>query len=145
MNTESIVICQLPLSVKPEIAFRDTAHDRVLIGGIVDYRKQLERENIEVFKRVDNVIATEKGYYIAFYEKDINISEEGEEVKPFTGEDGRQKVILMGEDNNPVLVDLAEMVAGEFCPNPNNYKYVDFIDGDSKNCNAYNLVWVEKL
>lgn len=145
MNTEPIVICHLPLKVKPEIAFKDSAKDRGLISAIVSYRKQLEKDNIEVFKRVDNVIATEKGYYIAFYEKDLNISEEGENVKPFTGEDGREKVLLMGEDNTPVLCDLAEMVAKEFCPNPNNYKHVGFIDGDSKNCRAENLVWLEKL
>ena len=65
MNTEPIVICQLPLSVKPEIAFKDTASDRHLISAIVDYRKDLEKQNIEVFKRVNNVIAAETGYFIA--------------------------------------------------------------------------------
>ena len=44
MNTEPIVICQLPLSVKPEIAFKDTASDRHLISAIVDYRKDLEKQ-----------------------------------------------------------------------------------------------------
>lgn len=143
--TEPIVICHLPISVKPEIAFRDTARDRSLITAIVEYRKQLEKDNIEVFKRVDNVIATESGYYISFYEKDLNISEEGEEVKPFTGEDGRQKVLLMGKDNTPILKDLAELVANEFCPNPSNYQFVDFIDGDKTNCKAENLIFVKEL
>ena len=145
MNTESIVICQLPLSVKPEIAFKGTAADSHLVRAIVDYRKDLEKQNIEVFKRVNNVIVTEQGYYIAFYQKDLDVAENGDGVRPFTGEDGREKVILMDENEKPVIKDLAELVANEFCPNPNKYKYVDFIDGDSKNCNAHNLVWVEKL
>ena len=145
MNTEPIVICQLPLSVKPEIAFKDTASDRHLVRAIVDYRKDLEKQNIEVFKRVNNVIAAETGYYVAFYEKDLEVAENGDGVKPFTGEDGREKVILMDENEKPVLKDLAELVANEFLPNPNNYKFVGFIDGDSKNCAAENLIFVEKL
>ena len=56
-----------------------------------------------------------------------------------------EKVILMDENDNPVIKDLAELVANEFVPNPNNYMYVGFIDGDSKNCKAENLQWVEKL
>lgn len=145
MNTEPIVICQLPLSVKPEIAFKDTASDRHLISAIVDYRKDLERQNIEVFKRVNNVIAAETGYFIAFYEKDLDIAENGDGVKAFTGDDGREKVILLDKDDNPVIRDLAELVANEFVPNPNGYLFVGFIDGNSKNCAAENLQWVEKL
>ena len=145
MNTEPIVICQLPLSVKPEIAFKDTASDRHLVRAIVDYRKDLEKQNIEVFKRVNNVIAAETGYFVAFYEKDLNVAENGDGVKPFTGEDGREKVILMDENEKPVIKDLAELVANEFLPNPNNYKFVGFIDGNSKNCAVENLIFVEKL
>ena len=145
MNTEPIVICQLPLSVQPEIAFKDTASDRHLVRAIVDYRKDLEKQNIEVFKRVNNVIAAETGYFVAFYEKDLEVAENGDGVKPFTGEDGREKVILMDENEKPVIKDLAELVANEFLPNPNNYKFVGFIDVNSKNCAAENLQWVLKL
>ena len=51
----------------------------------------------------------------------------------------------MDENEKPVLKDLAELVANEFLPNPNNYKFVGFIDGNSKNCAAENLQWVLKL
>ena len=51
----------------------------------------------------------------------------------------------MDENDKPVIKDLAELVANEFLPNPNNYPYVGFIDGNSKNCAAENLIWTEKL
>ena len=61
--------------------------------------------------KVETYIATETGYFIAFYEKDLDIAENGDGVKPFTGEDGREKVILTDENDNPVIKDLAELVA----------------------------------
>jgi predicted Zn-dependent protease with MMP-like domain len=67
----NIIITTLPLSVGVDVAFRNTVHDNTLIGAIVQYRKKLESEDVEVYKRVNNVIVTEKGYFFAFYESDL--------------------------------------------------------------------------
>ena len=38
---------------------------------------------------------------------------------------------------------VARLVAEEFIPNPNGYKYVGFKDGNKENCSADNLYWKE--
>ena len=39
---------------------------------------------------------------------------------------------------------LHKLVATYFVPNPNKFRYVEFLDGDTLNCNASNLVWTDK-
>jgi hypothetical protein len=39
---------------------------------------------------------------------------------------------------------LKRLVAEAFVPNPNGYKYVRVKDGNTENCDADNLEWVEK-
>ena len=44
----------------------------------------------------------------------------------------------------PKEVLLHRLVAKEFVPNPNNYKYVEHINGILTDCRASNLRWVAK-
>lgn len=43
----------------------------------------------------------------------------------------------------PSNTRIKRLVAKYFVPNPNNYQYIAFKDGDTLNCNATNLYWVE--
>lgn len=143
-QVESIIITHLPISTDSSLAFKDTVDDRTLINAICEYRKELEREGVEVFERKNNVIATEKGYFFAFFEKDLDHEIREEEVKPFKDVDGRMKVILVNDKTGkPEIKDLAELVAVAFLDNPNHYKYIRFIDGNKENCKAENLEWTE--
>ncbi len=140
---KNIVITKMPISVPGERAFKSRIADRILINAIVEYRKELEKKGVEIFERVDNIIATEEGYYFAFYEKDFEAAEEDAKMEPFKGEDGRMKVRLDNGKGEFEERDLAELVALTFIPNPNNYKYILFKDGDIANCSSDNIEWCE--
>ncbi len=47
------------------------------------------------------------------------------------------------KEDNMVEVYVHELVAKAFVPNPNNYPYVEHIDGDRSNNRADNLRWTE--
>ena len=42
------------------------------------------------------------------------------------------------------FMSLKKLIAMQFVPNPNNYKYVTFKDGDVNNYSLDNIVWSEK-
>ena len=66
------------------------------------------------------------------------------EVKPYVGEDGRQKVFLYDKDGNGKEEDLAALVAMTFtdiCGKPVEGKLPSFKDGNPSNCAANNLYW----
>ena len=46
-------------------------HDTELIDAIKNTSDKLKTEGIETFIQKDNIIATDKGYYCAFYEEDL--------------------------------------------------------------------------
>ena len=58
---------------------------------------------------------------------------------------GHKTVILYGKDgfNKSTTEKIALLVAKYFVPNPHNYSYIDFLDGNPANCRADNIVWVE--
>jgi hypothetical protein len=39
--------------------------------------------------------------------------------------------------------DVTLLVANAFIPNPNKYKYINYIDNDFSNCNVTNLEWIK--
>lgn len=54
-------------------------------------------------------------------------------------------VCFEGEDGNDFFAPIDELVALTFVPNPNNYKYIRHINGNTLDSRAENLEWVEKL
>jgi len=137
-----IAITSLPATTPFKDAAECAIDDLGLRRGIIEYRKILEQEGVEIFTRHKNMLSTNKGFYFAFYEDDLKTVEDEHKVKPFMGEDGRLKVILM-KDDKPEIKDLATMVAETFVPNPNGYKNVGFLNGDANDCNSTNLTWHE--
>lgn len=53
-------------------------------------------------------------------------------------------VKLLSEEGEGWMLRRDYMVASAFIPNPNNYKYVKHLDGDTLNSEVSNLAWVEK-
>ena len=139
-------VIKLPLSVNKEDLFKAATHDRVLINGIIAYRKKLEEQGIEIFKREENILATEDGYYCAVYEEDLRNAPGGiDNPIPFKGKDGRLKVDVVKESGETVSCDLADLVAMKHCPNPKKYKRTWFVDGNPENVTADNIYWVSDL
>lgn len=138
---DNIVITTLPIACERESVFAMAKRDRPLINSICKFAKRLREEGIEVFARKENIIATEKGYFLAFFEKDLAEVQKEQEEKPFIGEDGRQKVKLIDNEGKEHIEDVAELVAKTFVPNPFNYPYVRFKDNNPLNCNKSNLYW----
>jgi len=137
-----IVFTTIPIKADREETFAKSERDPRLISAIVGYRKLLEKNDVEVFARKNNCIATEKGYYFALYEdtlQEVNAKEEIE--KQYIGTDGRVKVKLLDKDGAEHEFDIATLVAQQFVPNPLELKYVKFLDGNPKNCNKSNLYW----
>lgn len=58
---------------------------------------------------------------------------------------GRQRLFVNIMSRNFTVRILGMLVAEAFVPNPNGYRYVDYIDGNPLNCRADNLVWVKRL
>lgn len=69
-ENKEVSIMKIPIKTPKEVAFEMCMDDRILINAICEYRKQLEKADVEVFYRKENVIACEDGYYFAMYEKD---------------------------------------------------------------------------
>jgi hypothetical protein len=75
---EDILIIQLPIDTGNEIAFSMALDDRLLIDNICRYADDLRKQDVEVFKREKNVIATERGFYFAIYEDVVSAVESGD-------------------------------------------------------------------
>jgi hypothetical protein len=143
---KAISITTAPLSMPKEDAFECAERDRNLIDHICRFADKLREQNIEVFERKDNVIATESGYYFAYYTEDIRSMEGGiDNPIPFKGKDGRMKIIVKAESGEYLVTDLANLVAMAYCKNPKKYKITYFRDANSSNVNAENLFWVSKI
>lgn len=136
-----IAITSLPLSTPYEEAIECCVDDKYLINGICKYRKVLEREDVEVYKRYNNMLATSSGFFFAYYESDIKVIEDEKKIKPFVGDDDRLKVIILNKEGVPEVKDLAIMVAEVFIPNPDNLPTVLFKDNNVENCESFNLYW----
>lgn len=141
IEQKKIVITFLPLTKSKEEVFGIVKRSKLLINTICKYSKELKRAGIEVYERHVNIIHTERGYYCAFFEEDLeeNRTEKRENPKPFKGIDGRLKVALIDKDGETVVEDLASLVARTFLSNPENHPYVNFKDGNPENVKAENL------
>lgn len=136
---KTVVITTMPISVPVEEAFKCAFHDRKLIDSICRYASDLRGKGVEVFERKYNIIATEQGYFCAFYNEDLETMEK--DPVSFKGEDGRMKVQLW-KDGKMTIEDVALLVAQTFVPNPFGYTEVGFRDGNLSNPAADNLYWI---
>ena len=64
-----VLFYKAPLSNKYEDVEKALIDDPILNNEIKLRSQQLAKENIETFKIDKNILVTEKGYYIAIYEK----------------------------------------------------------------------------
>lgn len=143
---KSITIVTLPIETPNGEANECAMDDKILIAAICEYRKQIEREGIEVYSRYKNILATEKGYLIAFFEEDLRNMEGGiDNPTPYKGKDGRMKVIVVKEGGEKVEQDLANLVGMRYCPNPNDYKKIWMRDANPENCTADNLYYCSNI
>ena len=66
-----IVITHCPLQTDVEEIWKMGQEDETLINAIKKQSEQKALEGVETFERRQNIIATEKGYYFAFWENDL--------------------------------------------------------------------------
>lgn len=52
-----------------------------------------------------------------------------------------KRVKINDEYDNRITIYIANIVANLFIPNPNNYKHLDYKDGNTLNCKMDNLTW----
>lgn len=66
-----IIITTCPINTDKDEVFAMCKNDAKLIDAIKLQSVRLKAEGIETFIQKDNIIATDKGYYCAFYEEDL--------------------------------------------------------------------------
>lgn len=66
-----IVITHCPLQTDAEKVWKMAKEDKILIDIIKKQSELKKNKGIETFEQRHNIIATEEGYYLAFYEKDL--------------------------------------------------------------------------
>ena len=76
LDSDTIIITSWTLDRNHEESFKMTNDDKFLNDAIEKYYKQiLEPDDVEVFFKNKNIIVTEKGYFGAFYLKDLKDGE----------------------------------------------------------------------
>ncbi|MDC7248571.1 MAG: hypothetical protein PQJ49_01470 [Sphaerochaetaceae bacterium] len=70
-GVDNIIITKFPLSNEAEDVFRFVKEDPDLIEAIENVKKGLKKNSIEIFEHRGNIIATDVGYFGAFYESDL--------------------------------------------------------------------------
>lgn len=66
-----IIISTIPLSVDKSEVLKMASNEESLVQAIKNYAEELQSNKIEIFHSQFNILITEKGYYLAFYEKDL--------------------------------------------------------------------------
>lgn len=81
------------------------------------------------------------GNYIVYKDGSV-VNCHGRSLSPVSTPHGYLKVGLTIKGKRKFYY-VSRLVAEEFIPNPNGYKYVGFKDGNKENCSADNLYWKE--
>lgn len=68
---ENIIIVNCPIQRSKDEIFAMAKNDPHLCDAIKSLSAQYAKEGIETFEQHLNIIATERGYYAAFYESDL--------------------------------------------------------------------------
>lgn len=70
---EKIIIGEININVKTSDVFNEDTlrNDIILINEIKEYSNKIIKNGGEIFKQEKNIIATSEGYFLAFYESDL--------------------------------------------------------------------------
>lgn len=141
VTTMSII--QMPIGHPQAEVFTYVRTERELVDAACRYADKLRENNVEIFERKGNVLATDKGYFAVLFDEEIR-SQPGniDNPTPFKGLDGRMKIKVKSEKGDWVVEDLANLVAKKFVPNMHMRKRVWFKDAKVENCQADNLYFV---
>ena len=136
-------IMQFPIGHNQNEVFTYVRTDRALIDAACRYADKLREQDVEIFERKGNVIASDKGYFAILFDEEIR-SQPGniDNPTPFKGTDGRMKVKIKRETGDWIVEDLADLVAKKFVPNRLMRRRVWFKDANPENCQAENLYFV---
>ena len=77
VEKDAVVITQFSLTYTADRVFSYIKEDKELVDAITNVKNTLKKQGVEVFEQNHNIIATDKGYYGAFWEKDLEV--EGEQ------------------------------------------------------------------
>ncbi len=72
MNPNDVSIILFSIKENKDRVFSLTQDDEYLIRKIKEHASLIEQKGVEVFHYEKNIIATDTGYYGAFYEKNIH-------------------------------------------------------------------------
>lgn len=81
----NIIITHCPLNIEKDQVLAMAHDDPELINEIKKISKEKESQHVETFMQYQNIIATEEGYYFAFWDYQL---EHAEEIKDDTGDEG---------------------------------------------------------
>lgn len=142
-KVQQLSVMQIPMGTPTAQVFKYVRQERILIDAACEYAKKLREQDVEIFERKENVLATEKGYFAVLFDEEIRMEPGGiDNPVPFKGNDGRMKVEIVKEDGSKVIEDLANLVAKAFVSNFRLRKKVWFKDANPENCAAENLYYV---
>ena len=71
-----ICVLHVPISEKKEDVFKLISDNLHLTYAMDSFVKKLNASDIEIFHAEKNLIATEEGYYITYFQKDLTIKKE---------------------------------------------------------------------
>lgn len=71
MEEVSVVIVSADLSSKLKNVLKSRSTNKMLVETMDEYVEEFKKDNIEVFERYDNILVTEKGYYLSVFESDL--------------------------------------------------------------------------
>lgn len=75
-SKEGISVVKMDISEDSEKAWQAAVDDPELIKSIENHKKILLKKGIEIFDQKFNVLATDQGYFLAIWNKDISFTEE---------------------------------------------------------------------
>ena len=68
---KTVIIVGAEITANKDEVFAALNNNVDLIEGINQFAKDLKKNDIEIFVQQDNILVTEKGYYIAIFPEDI--------------------------------------------------------------------------
>jgi hypothetical protein len=70
----NIVVLELPLSENSETLFALAYKDEVLNAFVDSIQEEFAEKKEECWQRKDNILVTERGYFLTFYEDDLSVA-----------------------------------------------------------------------
>lgn len=73
MDEIVIVITSIPLQDNDEEVFGMARKDESLIRAIKEHEQELLNDGVIIFERKDNILKTELGYRLSFFQSDLKL------------------------------------------------------------------------